>query len=299
MASRYDLHSHSFRSDGTLAPAELVARAHAAGVEVLALTDHDVTDGLPEAQEAAVQHGLRLVCGAEISVTWNALTVHVVGLDIDPAHAALQQGLAQLRARRNQRAREIGRRLAKHRVPDTYEGAAALARGEIVSRTHFARYLVAKGYALTMSQAFKQYLSRGCPGHVPSDWATLAQAVSWIRGAGGQAVLAHPARYKVSSGKLRQLLGEFKECGGAAIEVVCASHTPDNIRHFAQLARQFDFAASVGSDYHGPEVGGGSWGGLGKLAPLPEGLVPVWEKWSGVGGQGSVTSINESLTPDP
>jgi predicted metal-dependent phosphoesterase TrpH len=277
--SLHDLHSHSFRSDGTLAPAEVVARAHAAGVAVLALTDHDVTDGLPEAGEAAQRLGMRLVPGVEISATWDGLTVHVVGLNIDPENAELQVGLARLRAERNERAVEIGRRLAKHRLPGIYEGAARLARGSIVSRTHFARYLVSQGYCPTVAQAFKQLLSRGKPGHVPSRWASLTEAVSWINTAGGQAAIAHPARYKLSSGKLRTLLGEFRECGGAAIEVVCGSHTPDNVRHFAALAREFGFLASCGSDYHGPEAAG-SWGGLGRLAPLPAGLTPVWERFA-------------------
>jgi predicted metal-dependent phosphoesterase TrpH len=279
MNMRYDLHSHSYLSDGTLAPAELVAAAAAAGVGVLALTDHDVTDGLEEAQAAAVVHGLHLVPGVEISATWNGLTVHVVGLGIDPSCGALQQGLAGLRAERNTRAAEIGRRLARHRLPGIYEGAAALARGAIVSRTHFARYMVSQGLALNMGQAFRHYLSRGAPGHVPSRWAEVPEVVRWIRAAGGRAVLAHPARYRLSGGKLRKLLGEFSECGGAGIEVVCGSHNADNVRHFAALAQEFRLLASLGSDYHGPDAGAGTWGGLGRLAPLPEGLVPVWEAW--------------------
>ncbi len=279
MISRFDLHSHSFRSDGTLAPAEVVLRAHAAGVETLALTDHDVTDGLEEARAAAAPLGLRLVPGVEVSATWDGLTVHVVGLNIDPDNVALQAGLAGLRAERNERAMEIGRRLAKHRITGIYEGAAKLAQGQIVSRTHFARYLVSQGYCTTVAQAFKQLLARGRPGHVPSRWASLAEVAGWITAAGGQAAIAHPARYKLSNGKLRTMLGEFKECGGSAIEVVCGSHTPDNIRHFAALAREFGFLASCGSDYHGPESAG-TWGGFGKLAPLPADLTPVWERFS-------------------
>lgn len=293
MSTRYDLHSHSYLSDGTLAPAELVAQAAAAGVGVLALTDHDVTDGLDEAQTAAATHGIRLVPGVEISATWNGLTVHIVGLGIDASNETLQQGLARLRAERNTRAAEIGRRLAKHRLPGIYEGAAGLARGAIVSRTHFARYLVSQGYALNMGQAFRHYLSRSAPGHVPSRWAEVAETVGWIRGAGGRAVLAHPARYKLSGGKLRKLLGEFAACGGEGIEVVCSSHNADNIRHFASLAREFRLLASLGSDYHGPDAGAATWGGLGRLPPLPEGAIPVWHDWpasAGCGAQDSVAS---------
>jgi hypothetical protein len=174
---------------------------------------------------------------------------------------------------------EIGLRLAKHRVPGAYEGATQLARGTIVSRTHFARYLVSKGYVGTMADAFRHYLTRNCPGYVPGKWATLDEAVGWIRAAGGVAALAHPSRYKLSSGRLRALLSRFKECGGAAIEVVCGSHTPDVTAHFARLAREHGFYASLGSDYHGPEASGASWGGLGRLPPLPDGLTPVWEAW--------------------
>jgi predicted metal-dependent phosphoesterase TrpH len=285
MTPRYDLHSHTLRSDGTLTPTELVVQARAAGVDVLALTDHDVTDGLSEAQAASVQHGLRLVPGVEVSVTWERLTVHVVGLNIDPANTELQRGLAGLRDFRHTRAVEIGRRLAKHRVPGAYEGAMQLARGAIVSRTHFARYLVSQGHVGTMADAFRHYLTRNCPGYVPGEWAPLAEAVGWIRAAGGVAALAHPSRYKLSSGRLRALLAQFKECGGAAIEVVCGSHTPDVTAHFARLAREHGLLASLGSDYHGPEASGATWGGLGRLPPLPEGLTPVWEAWeSGLSG---------------
>lgn len=279
MIPRYDLHSHSNLSDGTLAPAVLVGEAHSAGVNVLSLTDHDVTEGLAGAQAAAEPLGLRIVPGVEISATWNALTVHVVGLNIDPGNMPLQDGLAALRAYRTERAIEIGRRLAKHRIPDVYDGAARLASGPIVSRTHFARYLVSIGYANSMAQAFKRYLSRGTPGHVPSRWAPLAEAIGWIRGAGGVAVLAHPARYRLSSGKLRNLLADFRECGGQAIEVVCGNHTADETAHLATLARDFGFAASLGSDYHGPEASGPGWGGFGRLAPLPGDLAPVWSLW--------------------
>lgn len=274
--TRYDLHTHSLRSDGTLAPAELVTRAQAAGVEVLALTDHDVTDGIEEARATAVSLGMRLVSGVEISVTWQGQTVHVVGLNIDPDAVILQQGLARLREFRQWRAVEIGRRLQKKRIEGAYEGARRLAKGNIVSRTHFARFLVEQGYVRGMQQAFKQFLASGKPGHVPGQWAALEEAVGWIRSAGGQAVVAHPARYKLSAGKLQRLFGEFRECGGEAIEVISGSHPPEATQHMARLAAEQDFLASAGSDFHDPEK---TWMDLGRLPALPAGCVPVWRDW--------------------
>ena len=273
---RYDLHTHSLRSDGTLTPAELVMRAQASGIEVLALTDHDVTDGIAEAQDAAGRAGIALIAGVEISVSWLSQTLHIVGLNVDPAHPGLQQGLARLREFRNWRALEIGRRLRKKRIEGAYEGAARLVKGTIVSRTHFARFLVEQGYVRGPQQAFRQFLARGKPGYVPGQWAALEEAVGWIRGAGGQAVIAHPARYKLSPGKLHRFLGEFRECGGAAIEVISGSHTPEANEHFARVAADQDFLASAGSDYHGPEK---TWMELGRLPALPEACIPVWRDW--------------------
>ena len=274
MASQIDLHTHTLRSDGTLSPTDLVTRAHAHGVQVLALTDHDVTDGLAEATATANALGLRLIPGVEVSVTWDGQTVHVVGLSIDTANDALQTGLARLREFRNWRAREMDRRLAKKRITGAYDYAAGLARGSILSRTHFARFLIDQGYVRTMGDAFKHYLSRGRPGHVPGQWATLAEAVGWIRDSGGIAVIAHPARYKLTSGKLKRLLGEFKACGGQAIEVISGSHSAADNERFAEIAVAENLLASVGSDYHGPEK---PWVELGRLAPLPAGCKPVWD----------------------
>ena len=273
---RYDLHTHSLHSDGTLAPAELVARAHAAGIDVLALTDHDVTDGITDARTAAASLGMTLVAGVEISVTWRNQTLHIVGLNVDIESPPLQQGLARLREFRHWRAREIGRRLQKKRIEGAYEGAVRLARGTIVSRTHFARFLVEQGYVRGTQQAFKQFLLRGKPGHVPGQWAGLEEAVGWIRTAGGQAVVAHPARYKLGAGKLCQLLGEFRTCGGEALEVISGSHSQESNHQFAAIAVEHGFFASAGSDYHGPEK---TWMDLGRLPALPAGCTPVWHDW--------------------
>jgi 3',5'-nucleoside bisphosphate phosphatase len=274
----YDLHTHTFYSDGVLAPAELVVRAAANGVQVLALTDHDVTDGVPEAQAAAQQAGITLVPGVEISVTWGAQTVHVVGLNIDTANAALQAGLARLREFRAWRAEEIGRRLAKAGIPGAIEGARARAQRGLVSRTHFAQFLVDAGHAADVRSVFKKFLVHGKPGYVPGEWARLDEAIGWIRAAGGQAVLAHPARYKITATRLKKLLGEFRDAGGAAIEVVSGSHSRDDMFRFAQLAASYGLLASSGSDFHGPQ---NYYMDLGPLPPLPDGCTPVWQTWGG------------------
>lgn len=274
----YDLHTHTFYSDGALAPAELVARAAANGVQVLALTDHDVTDGVPEAQAAAQQAGIMLVPGVEISVTWGAQTVHVVGLNIDTANVVLQAGLARLREFRAWRAEEIGRRLAKAGIPGAIEGARARAQRGLVSRTHFAQFLVDAGHAADVRSVFKKFLVHGKPGYVPGEWARLDEAIGWIRAAGGQAVLAHPARYKITATRLKKLLGEFRDAGGAAIEVVSGSHSRDDMFRFAQLAASYGLLASSGSDFHGPQ---NYYMDLGPLPPLPDGCTPVWQTWGG------------------
>lgn len=276
MTPRYDLHTHTWHSDGTLSPAELVARAHRQGVTVLAVTDHDVTDGIPPARVAATELGLTLIPGVEISVTWQAQTVHVVGLGIDPNDGALQAGLTRLRACRQWRAQEIGRRLNRHRISGAFEGAARAARGAVISRVHFARFLMEQGHVANMRQAFRRYLADGGPAYVPGRWAELNEAVEWIRKAGGQAVLAHPARYKLNRRNLRRLLINFKDGGGVAVEVVSGCHSRQEVERFGTLARQYNLLASVGSDYHGPEK---PWVELGKGPAPPSDCTPVWRVW--------------------
>ncbi len=272
-----DLHAHSTASDGTLTPSQLVAKAAACGLRVLALTDHDTTSGLEEARAAAQGSPLTLIPGIEISVSWNHHTVHIVGLNIDPANAALQQGLARLLAFRAWRAEEIGARLEKKAgIAGAYVGSLAYAKGSMVGRTHFARFLLDHGHVKTLQDAFDRYLKRGRPGYVPGEWAGLAEAVGWIAQSGGQAVIAHPARYPFTATKLRELLGAFKECGGHGLEVVSGSHSRDDYFVMANLARRFGLCASAGSDYHGPE---NPWLELGVLPTLPEGCVPVWQSW--------------------
>lgn len=276
MSLIYDLHSHSTASDGSLRPRELLERAKSQNVDVLALTDHDNTAGLEEAEQAAKEMGVKLVPGVEVSVTWNGTTVHVLGLGIRPQNDALQRGLHKLREFRNWRGEEISRRLAKVGIQGALEGAKQYASGTLISRTHFARFLVAHGHAKDLRDVFKKYLVHNRPGHVPGQWTDLESAVHWIRGAGGMAVIAHPVRYKLSATRLRQLLAEFKECGGEGLEVVSSSHTLDECRSMAVQAEKFNFFATCGSDYHGPEH---AWVELGKIPPLPVGCTPIWSQW--------------------
>jgi len=277
MSTRYDLHAHSTASDGTLSPAELMQHAHAAGVQVMALTDHDTLEGIPEAAATAESLGLGFVPGVEISVTWNGGTVHVVGLGVDPGHEEILQGLAGMRDFRNWRAQEIGNSLAKAGIAGMFERALALSNGRLVSRTHFARALVEAGYADSVRAVFKNYLVNGKPGFVPGQWAELATAVAWISGAGGQAVIAHPARYKMTRSKLRKLMGEFVDAGGVGLEVVSGSHSRDESFAMAAHARDLGLLASAGSDYHGPE---NPWVELGRLPELPAGCEPIWRDWA-------------------
>ena len=277
MNVKYDLHTHSTASDGTLAPAELVRRAARSAIQVLALTDHDTTAGLAEAAREARLQGIGFVPGVEISVTWGSHGVHIVGLGVDPECAMLCKGLNSIHEYRLWRAREIGRKLAENGIVGAFEGAKTLAGGGLIARPHFARYLVVQGVAPDIRTVFKRYLVHGKPGYVPSRWASLEDAVAWIKAAGGQAVIAHPARYSLTRTKLRKLLGEFVTAGGEGLEVVSGAHTPDESRTMALHARDFGLSASIGSDYHGPEHG---WIDLGRLPDLPAGPVPIWRGWT-------------------
>ncbi len=271
---QFDLHTHSTASDGSLAPAELVQRAAACGIGVLALTDHDQTAGLSEAAGAAREAGIEFVPGIELSVTWSHQTFHIVGLGIDPDCASLQAGIERISAFRHWRAEEIDRRLAKKGIHGALDGARGYAKGAILSRTHFAHYLVAQGHARDLRQVFKRFLVRNKPGYVPGEWASLEDSLAWIQEAGGLAVIAHPARYKISATRLRQLLKEFRELGGVGLEVVSGSHSRDDIISMANLSRRHNLVASAGSDYHGPE---NPYLDLGRLPTLPAECQPVWE----------------------
>ena len=273
----FDLHCHSTASDGVLSPSDLVHRAAANGVSVLALTDHDELAGLAEAAEIARVHGVRFIPGVEVSVTWGDTTIHIVGLGIDSANAALATNLEHVRSSRGRRAEKIAAELSALGIDDSLKGAYAYAENpSVIGRTHFARFLVECGIAPDIATVFKHYLVRGKPGFVPQQWAALADAVAWIRTSGGRAVVAHPGRYKLSRADLRRLLTEFKNVGGEGVEVVTGSHSPSQYGEFARLAREFGLLASRGSDFHGPEE---SHLDLGQLPPLPGDLTPVWHDW--------------------
>jgi 3',5'-nucleoside bisphosphate phosphatase len=273
----FDLHCHSTRSDGLLTPAEVVRRAAERGVDVLALTDHDEVAGLDEARAAAREAGIGFIDGAELSVTWENETVHVVGLGIDPWDTTLNEGLARVRSGRDARARRIADALGRAGIANAFDGALGYVTSErLISRTHFARYLVESGHARDMKDAFKRFLTSGRPGYVPHAWASLSEVVAWIHGAGGQAVIAHPGRYRLTPSQLRALFAEFRDLRGDALEVVSPSHTPAQYDEFAALARAFGLKVSRGSDFHGP---GESRLDLGDLPPLPAGTDPVWSGW--------------------
>ena len=251
-------------------------RAHAAGVGCIALTDHDTLEGLPEAAHSAAGLGLGFVPGVEISVSWQRVTVHIVGLGVAADSEVLRRGLAGLREFRDWRAREMGRRLEQVGIPGAFEGARARSNGRLISRTHFARFLVDNRHAADVRGVFRRFRVPGKPGFVAGPWAERGDAVRWIREAGGQAVIAHPARYPLTRSKLRRLIGEFAAAGGEALEVVSGSHSRDDYFTMARHARDFGLLASAGSDYHGPEH---PWIELGRLPELPDGCKAIWKDW--------------------
>lgn len=272
-----DLHCHSNVSDGVLSPAKVAAYAHGAGVKVWALTDHDEVGGIVAAREAAEQLGMRFVPGVEISITWANATVHIVGLQIDAANATLIAGLTATRNGRDARGREMAAQLDAAGVPGAYEGALKyVGNPDLMSRTHFARYLVECGACRNIPEVFRKYLVEGKPGYVPHRWASLAESVAWIRAAGGIPVIAHPGRYKFSPTAEGALFDEFKDLGGSAIEVVTGSHTPDQYAEYADQARRYGFLASRGTDFHAP---GESRVDFAVLPPLPANVTPVWHDW--------------------
>lgn len=270
-----DLHCHSVVSDGTLTPEELASRAKANGVELWALTDHDEIGGQRRAASAAAAQGMKYLTGTEISVSFAGQTVHIVGLGFDDLDPRMQQGLRTTRGGRGERAREMAEQLAKVGIPGAYEGALQfVGNPELISRTHFARFLVEKGVCKDTSEVFRKYLVEGKPGFVPHRWASLGDAVHWITQTGGVAVIAHPARYKFSPTEEYALFTEFKAHGGQAVEVVTGSHTPSEYVKYGEMAKEMGLAASRGSDFHSPDE---SHVDLGTLPYLPGGLTPVWD----------------------
>jgi len=270
-----DLHCHSVVSDGTLTPEALAERASANGVELWALTDHDEISGQARAAAAARACGMRYLSGVEISVTFLHQTVHIVGLGFDPENSALKEGLQRTRGGRSQRAKDMAADLARVGIKDAFEGALQYAGNpDLIARTHFARHLVETGVCKETNEVFRKYLTEGKPGYVEHRWATLKDAVGWITGAGGMAVIAHPARYKFSANEEFALFTEFKGHGGQGVEVVTGSHTAAEYVTYAAAAKDYGLAASRGSDFHSPLE---SHTELGTLPYLPGAVTPVWE----------------------
>ncbi len=269
-----DLHCHSVVSDGTLTPEALALRAHQNGVQVWSLPDHDVLGGQERAQQAALNLGMDYLSGVEISISWMGQTVHIVGLGFDPSNAILQEGLRVTRDGREERARQMAAQLQQIGIENSYEGALKFAGNpELIARTHFARFLVEQNVCRDMDEVFKKYLVAGKPGYVSHRWASLDQAVEWITGAGGEAVIAHPGRYRLNAMQMDELYARFKDLGGAGIEVVTGSHSPDQYQTYAKVADRYGFMASRGSDFHDPQE---SDIDLGRLPHLPEHLRPIW-----------------------
>jgi predicted metal-dependent phosphoesterase TrpH len=270
-----DLHFHSTASDGGLAPAEVIRRAAERGATLLALTDHDCTAGLAEAAATAAACGVPFLNGVEVSVSWQQRhTVHIVSLGIDAANPVLQAGLKSIRDGRVERARQMSASLEKAGIHGAFDGAMRFAGNpEMVGRTHFARYLVQSGEVKDVKTVFRKYLTNGKPGYVPHEWASLEDAVAWIRAAGGMAVIAHPGRYDMGRTLIERLILDFKAAGGEAIEIASGSHSLDDMIKFALHAQRHELYASAGSDFHAPGEGGRD---VGSTQPLPPICQPVW-----------------------
>ena len=274
MTELYDLHCHSTASDGALSPTELVQRAHQYGVTSLAVTDHDTTAGLAEAQLCAATTGIKLIAGIELSTNWQDKCFHIVGLGIDPDYKPLAQATHSLQSTRLERAEKIALKLEKKRIPGALEAVIKAAGDGMITRTHFADFLLSQNHVSTQQEAFDRYLAKGKSAYVSTSWAELELAVSWITGSGGVAVLAHPLRYRLTANWMKRLLTAFKDAGGLGIEVITSRINADEIRLVADYAIRFDLAGSMGSDFHNAV---NPWVELGRLAPLPKNIKPVWE----------------------
>lgn len=276
MTEIYDLHCHSNVSDGALSPTELVQRAHEQGVTSLALTDHDTVTGLNEAQAAATATDIRLIPGIELSTSWQNKCFHIVGLGIDPDYSPLRDATHNLQRMRAERAEKIAAKLEKKRIPGALEAVKKAAGEGMITRSHFADFLLSQFHVSTQQEAFDRYLGAGKDAYVSTTWTDMELAVSWITQSGGVAVMAHPLRYKLTASWMKRLLAAFKDAGGQGIEVVTGRYNSDEIKTVANYATIFNLLGSVGSDFHSPVT---PWVELGRLAPLPESIKPVWELW--------------------
>lgn len=272
-----DLHCHSNVSDGLLSPEQIAIRAKNNNIDLWALTDHDEISGISIAHLTALDLGLRCVTGVEISVTWAKKTIHILGLHIDITNVELIQGLEAIRKIREERAHEIAVQLNAVGIPNAFEGALKYVYNRnLISRTHFARYLVEIGYGINTKEVFRRYLHHGKPAYVPCCWVTLQEVINWIHHANGVAVIAHPGRYRYTELEFSMLFDEFKQHGGVGIEVITGSHTPKQYQKYAKIAKYYGFLASIGSDFHSPCE---SYLDLGKVPELPSNLKPIWYNW--------------------
>ena len=271
-----DLHCHSTISDGLLSPRSLVSFAAEKNVSVLALTDHDDIAGLEQAKKYADELNIVFINGVEISVTWNKRTLHILGLNFDALNQELISGLKGIREGRLERAERMAHSLGMAGIQGSLEGAKAYVHSSTIGRIHFAQFLVAKGYAKDIKAVFKKFLTKGKPGYVEHEWASLKDALGWIKNAGGDPVIAHPGRYDLGKKLLPKLMEDFKLHGGVGIEVSSGSQDPSQSNFFAKLASQFGLLASCGSDFHGVGISHRSLGGI---KTLPDGCIPIWSKW--------------------
>ena len=274
--SKIDLHTHSNKSDGELSPYDLVTKASSNGIQMLALTDHDTVSGLSDAKKAATEKNINFINGVELSTQWDNKTIHIIGLNIESENALIIKACEKLKVLREDRAKKISQKLAKVGVRGAHEYTKKLAINGNITRFHFAKFLIEKKYAKNQTDVFKNYLVKGKPGYISANWPNLSETINLINTIGGVAVIAHPLRYKITATKLRNLIDEFKQCGGEAIEVITSHNIPKEITMISNYAKKYNLAASIGSDFHNQSI---SWNKLGQLPPLPESLVPVWKLW--------------------
>lgn len=275
MPNQYDFHCHSTASDGSLTPTQLIQRAKQKGVKFLSVTDHDTVDSQHEAKNAASEQGIEYFSGIEISTTWEKKCFHIVGLNIDPENTVLKEGIKNLQILRVERAKKISQKLEKKRIDGAFESIVKSANESMITRSHFADFILSKGYVKTKQEAFDKYLGKGKPAFVSTCWADLELAIQWIDQAGGKAIIAHPLRYHLSASWMRRFLSTFKEMGGHGIEVVTGRSSEEDIRRSTSLAKQFSLSASIGSDFHSPD----QWVELGQMPNLPTSLTPIYESF--------------------
>ena len=274
---KYDLHSHTKYSDGSLSAQALIELAIERGITHLAITDHDTVQAhlqLTENNNIYATEKIKIIKGIELSSQWNNMGVHIVGLNIDIHSTAITAAVKHQTQLRIERVKTIAKKLLQRGFPDITQGAIILAGDGQVGRPHIAQHMVDEGLVSSVGQAFNKYLGAGKVGDISSVWPDLECVVEWINAAGGVAVLAHPSRYKMTRTKRRRLMADFSDAGGQAIEVCAGNQVPGVAEEMAAVCDEFGFHASVGSDFHNPDY---KWVKLGQYPSLPKACRPVWE----------------------